>query len=403
MLFIPTSKFKDYYDIARFNLTWNVSAFLFIVLTFLGITFLILDNGATIPTLLGSLVTFLLLVIMTISKSHILAAYAFSISGTFLCQFTLIYFENLLHFVDVIWIIMVVLFTYFSLGKRIGNMIFLINVLGVIYFILFVVKRNIEQLDEISEVDTIGLAINYVVVSLIIGYFIKQFVDTTKHAEKEYQLINSDLQHKNAQVVRQNEEKTVMLREIHHRVKNNLQVITSLLRLQSNELEGAKNKDIFSNTINRIVAMSLIHDKIYQNKDLAKINLVDYLKTLIDQISSSYSVDKNLCVDVKSNVEIIQPKNLVPIALIFNELISNSLKYAFISRDTGEIEIDIQQEGRNVKITYWDNGIWLEQQKPQSFGIELIETLVEQLDGEMVRSIDEGTRYTFNFLDKEES
>ena len=403
MFFIPKSKFKDYYEIARFNLTWNVSAFLFIVLTLLGLTFLILDNGATVPTLLGSLVTLMLLVIMTTTKSHIMAAFAFTISGTILCQFTLIYFENLLHFVDVLWIIMVVLFTYFSLGKRIGNAIFLINVLGVVYFILFVIKRNIHELDEISDVDTIGLAINYLVVSLIIGYFIKQFVDTTKHAEKEYQLINSDLQRKNAQVVRQNEEKTVMLREIHHRVKNNLQVITSLLRLQSKELESEKNKDIFSNTINRIVAMSLIHDKIYQNKDLAKINLVDYLKTLIDQISSSYSVDKKLCVDVKSNVEIIQPKNLVPIALIFNELISNTLKYAFIARDIGEIKIDIQQFDKNVKITYWDDGVWLEQQKTQSFGIELIETLVEQLDGRMERSISEGTLYTFNFVDNEES
>ena len=403
MFFIPKSKFKDYYHIARFNLTWNVSAFLFIVLTLLGATFLLLNNGATVPTLLGSLVTFLLLVIMTVTKSHILAAYFFTFSGTLLCQFTLIYYQNLLHFVDVLWIIMVVLFTYFSLGKRTGNFIFLINVFGVVYFILFVVKKNIQQLDEISEVDTIGLAINYIVVSLIIGYFIKQFVDTTKHAEKEYQLINSDLQHKNAQVVRQNEEKTVMLREIHHRVKNNLQVITSLLRLQSKELEGEKNKDIFSNTINRIVAMSLIHDKMYQNKDLAKINLVDYLKTLIDQISSSYSIDKKMCVDVKSNVEIIQPKNLVPIALIFNELISNSLKYAFISRETGEIKIDILQLGKDVKITYWDNGVWLAQQKTQSFGIELIETLVEQLDGKMERNISDGTLYTFNFLDKEES
>ncbi len=401
MFFRPTSKCTEYYDIAKFNLTWNVSAFLFIVLTLLGITFLILENGATVPTLLGSVVTLLLLAIMSITKSHVAAAYVFTVSGTFLCQFTLIYFDNLIHFVDVLWIIMVVLFTYFSLGKRIGNIVFIINILGVIYFILFVLKKNVQLLNKIGEVDTISLAINYVVVSLIIGYFIKQFVDTTRHAEKNYRLINSDLQHKNEQVVRQNEEKTVMLREIHHRVKNNLQVITSLLRLQSKELEGEKNKDIFANTIDRIVAMSLIHDKIYQNKDLAKINLVDYLKTLIDQISSSYSVDKKLYVDVQSNVEIIQPKNLIPIALIFNELISNSLKYAFVSKSAGEIKIDIQQHGKNVKMIYWDNGVWLEQQKTQSFGVELIETLVEQLDGKMERNTSDGTRYTFNFVDND--
>ncbi len=397
MTLIPKTNYTDYYDIAKFNLTWNISFFLSIILSGLGLAFLFLDNGATIPTLLGALVSLLMLFILYKTKSFKVASYFFVIFGVFTAQFTLLYYDDLVHFVDVLWILMVVLYAYFTLEKKIGNLVLIINIIGVSYYILFIMDQNIKNIEGLHRIDAISLTINYIVVSIIISYFLFQFINTTKYAENKYKSLTIDLQNKNEQVERQNEEKTVMLREIHHRVKNNLQVITSLLRLQSNEINDKYTQEIYSNTINRVVAMSLIHDKIYQNKDLAKINLEDYLHSLVDEISLSYETDKKVEVKIYSDAEYINPKNLVPIALIFNELISNSLKYAFQSVEKGSISININVVNKIVKIVYADNGIWLEKQKENSFGLELIDSLVEQMEGNLERTVGNGTVYIFEF------
>src|SRR5690606_19805554 len=134
---------------------------------------------------------------------------------------------------------------------------------------------------ELSHGAIISLSLNVAMCGLVIGYLIYQFLKTTRFAEEKYIKMTTELQLKNQEVESQNEEKTVMLREIHHRVKNNLQVITSLLRLQSRETHDPKTLELFKDSTNRVVAMALIHDKMYQTKDLAKINLEEYLRTLL--------------------------------------------------------------------------------------------------------------------------
>jgi two-component system, sensor histidine kinase PdtaS len=399
MKLTPQSKYTDYYDIAKFNLAWNINLFLFFVLSALSLVFFVLVNGAAVPTLMGSIVTFIMLIIIYKTKSYVFASYVFTIVSIILSQYTLLCFDELIHFVDVLWILMGVLFTYFTLGKIVGHIVSVINIIGVSYYIIFVMAENIKNIHEIKPIDTISLTINYIVVSLIIIYFLVQFIHTTKYAENKYKKLTLDLQNKNLQVERQNEEKTVLLREIHHRVKNNLQVITSLLRLQSNEIKDTKTNEIYSNTINRVVAMALIHEKMYQNKDLAKINLKEYLHSLIDEISKTYSVEKEISITIETNVDFIKPKNLVPFALICNELLSNSYKYAFESVIQGEIVVEISLKNEMVSFEYKDNGIWLENRNENSFGLELIETLVEQLDGTFERTIENGTKYHFQFPD----
>ncbi|MBK9591543.1 MAG: sensor histidine kinase [Crocinitomicaceae bacterium] len=193
----------------------------------------------------------------------------------------------------------------------------------------------------------------------------------------------------------QSEEKTVMLREIHHRVKNNLQVITSLLRLQSRESNDPKTLELFKDSTNRVIAMALIHEKMYQTKDLAKINLEDYLRTLLTDLIDSYAVEIPIESDIHSNVEMISNKSLVPLALLFNELVSNSLKHGFNDKKDGKIKIDIFRDKGKIVLSYWDNGVWREKQKETSFGLELIESLTEQMDGKYKRSTTMGTSYEF--------
>ena len=186
-----------------------------------------------------------------------------------------------------------------------------------------------------------------------------------------------------------------MLKEIHHRVKNNLQVISSMIKLQSIETNDLPAKKMFDATISRVVAMALIHEKMYQKDNLSKINLEDYLKSLSNDIYRTYYIDTDIKFNISSDVEVIGNRTIVPLALIFNELISNSIKYAFQSKTEGIITITVNKIINNqFKVTYSDNGTWINTDKKSTFGLELIQTFVEQLDGEINKEVNEhGTTY----------
>ena len=194
-----------------------------------------------------------------------------------------------------------------------------------------------------------------------------------------------------------------MLKEIHHRVKNNLQVITSLLRLQTRDLTNEETIKHFKEAIDRVGAMTLIHNQMYQSKDLDRIELEPYLESLSDNILSSYSLE--IPVKIAFNIEVIYTKSslIVPLALIFNELMSNSLKHAFTTKAFGEIEVKIKEINENqIQFVYRDNGEWKSPIKEDSFGLELIETLAEQLNGKLERTIENGTKYTFKLKTDQE-
>jgi two-component sensor histidine kinase len=385
---IPQSKYTDFYDIARFNLTWNINVFLAIFLPLLAIVLFNLGEMSAVPTFLGFLVNVTLLIILKTTKSYYIPSLTFGILGTILSQYTLISYDNSYHFVDVIWIMIIVLYVFFTLGKVWGGIILAINILGAVYYILFHLKGNFQNIKSLENGDIYALATNFAISGVIIYYLINQFFKTTSYAENKYLALTKELKDKNI-------EKTIMLKEIHHRVKNNLQVITSLLRLQSREITDEKSLNVYEESIDRVIAMSLIHEKMYQAENLSKIDLKGYITSLAGDLLESYAINEKVNVTVKSNVEVISLKPLVPIALIFNELISNTLKHAF-SDGSGEIDIDIIENDKCLNILFKDNGTWKESNiSDSSFGTELIKSLTEQLNGEFKKSISNGTKYTF--------
>lgn len=183
------------------------------------------------------------------------------------------------------------------------------------------------------------------------------------------------------------QEKTVLLREIHHRVKNNLQVISSLLNLQSGYIEDRKSLEIFRESQTRVRSMALIHEKLYQSKDLYKIEFSEYIKSLAKDLFSSYNVD-NERIKLKSEMEGIffEIDTAILCGLIINELVSNSLKHAFPGRRNGEIDIILNKgsEG-NYTLIVKDNGVGfppaINFRKTDSLGLQLVNTLTEQLGG----------------------
>lgn len=198
-------------------------------------------------------------------------------------------------------------------------------------------------------------------------------------------------------------EKEVLLREIHHRVKNNMQIISSLLRLQSRQIKDKKILDSFNVSQNRIRSMALIHESLYQSKDLAKINFYDYIKRLTIHLFSIYRTGMDgieLKVEVKDIF--LDINRAIPCALIVNELVSNSLKHAFPNGDKGEIAVKMDEDKRGrYTLIVRDTGIGFPEKvdfhKTETLGMQLVTDLVRQLKGNIKLKRLEGTEFRIVF------
>ncbi|MBI5679966.1 MAG: PAS domain S-box protein [Methanobacterium sp.] len=200
-------------------------------------------------------------------------------------------------------------------------------------------------------------------------------------------------------------EKEVLLKEIHHRVKNNLQIISSLLNLQSASLDDKDSFEVFKESQNRIKSMALIHEKLYQSRDLARIDFAEYIKSLVYYLFQSYSVDLNVIKPILNVEDILFDIDIsIPCGLIINEIISNSLKYAFPDGKTGEIIIDLHLYGKKAILTVSDTGIGLPEhislQNTETLGLRLIDTLVSQIDGKIELDKTKGTSFKIEFIKK---
>jgi len=202
------------------------------------------------------------------------------------------------------------------------------------------------------------------------------------------------------------EEKEVLLKEIHHRVKNNLQVISSLLYLQAENVQDRETLEALKDSRNRVKSMALIHEKLYRSKDLAHIDFAEYIRNLTGFLSTSYS-DKAKTVTIQANINGISLdiNTAIPCGLIINELVSNSLKYAFPGDRKGHILIDFhsdngQKEGL-LNLVIDDNGVGLPRsidvQNTESLGLQLVNTLVQQLNGTIQLIRGEGTKFVIQF------
>jgi len=199
-------------------------------------------------------------------------------------------------------------------------------------------------------------------------------------------------------------EKELLLREIHHRVKNNIQVISSLLNLQSEYIKEEKYRAMFKESQNRILSMSLIHEKLYQSSDLTKLDFSEYIKDLVDDLFQYYGVNTGT---IASNINVenvsLEVDSAIPCGLIINELVTNSLKYAFPEGRKGELKLSLRPIDDNmVELIIGDNGIGIPEEldfrNTDSLGLHLVTILVEnQLHGEISLDRSNGTEFKIEF------
>jgi len=199
-------------------------------------------------------------------------------------------------------------------------------------------------------------------------------------------------------------EKEAMLKEIHHRVKNNLQIICSLLNLQSKKIDDEQAVSLFRDSQNRVRLMALIHEKLYQSEDLGKISLEDYIHALVDDLLRSYSMTTEAIeLDINVSDIFVEIDTAVSCGLIINELVSNSLKYAFSEAKDSRIEIKARMTSASqFSIHYQDNGIGLppefEVETSKTLGLQIVSSLTDQLEGDLAIDSAEGAAFIFTNL-----
>jgi PAS domain S-box-containing protein len=214
--------------------------------------------------------------------------------------------------------------------------------------------------------------------------------DITEHKIADEQLRAS---------LKQNE---VLLREVHHRVKNNLQVVSSLLNLQSRNMKEKTCEQVFSESRSRIQSMALIHEKLYKASDLAHIDFKEYITSLLGDLFYSFGANANR-IAIKLDIEAapLTVDTATPCALITNELVSNCLKHAFPDSGSGMIRIGFAAGEEEFELVVSDNGVGLPEdidpQHPRTLGLRLVNTLVKQLGGRMEVRRTDGAEFRIRF------
>ena len=216
--------------------------------------------------------------------------------------------------------------------------------------------------------------------------------DITKRKKAE-ELINASLR-----------EKEILLKEIHHRVKNNMQVIVSMLKLQAGYIKDKEYQNIFDDIINRIHSMALIHFLLYKSDNFSNIYIQDYIRTLCDYLVEIYEVDLRKIV-ISYDIQVVELKLdiAIPCGLIINELVSNAMKHAFSDTGTGEIKITMHELKRSkIELIISDNGAGIPKglnwRKTNSFGLQILSYMAEgQLQGKVKLNRTSGTEFTITF------
>lgn len=250
-----------------------------------------------------------------------------------------------------------------------------------------VFEKKTSEDNRIKEVRVFPIFDNDGVVQMVVEY-LRDVTD-----QKEYEArINKSLA-----------EKELLLKEVHHRVKNNMQIISSMLDLQIDYIWDERDAMMFVDSQNRIQSMALVHEKLYQSDNFLEIDFNEYIKELLVVLNNSYSVDSSLISYSLSIHNVFLPiDTAIPVAQLINEIVSNSLKHAFAKREGGTINVEIKSRGSGkYRMIIGDNGGGIPEniglRSSRSLGMQIIQGLTKQLNGKIEISRTSGTQYIIDF------
>lgn len=255
------------------------------------------------------------------------------------------------------------------------------------------------QIEQQNKIQTLSFVVGGLLVLLLSGLFFTY--RNNKKKNFQLQALNSNLETTNLQLDKRNAENELLLKEIHHRVKNNLEVVSSLLALQSAKIDDPEVQDAMLASQNRVQSMGILHQKLYQSEHLAFIEMKNYFQNLCENILDSYNEIDRIKVDIDMKEVELDIDTAVPVGLIVNELMTNSLKYAFPNGKKGSIKLSLENLDKdNLSLKISDNGIGKSlntKAKGTGFGTQLVDLLTRQIDGKLIQEVNNGTIISINF------
>lgn len=379
----PKTNYSTLDDIGKFNLLWKLSIIMIPIFLTLLVIHLIFNDSSWMTSLSCVTIAVINLILLKKMLKYKAAAIFTIVLGVILIELAIFMLDDSRLITEVLWSVLASFFAFLLLGVFSGSLVLMVTLAGIVIYLMNGSSHEILSKGISIEEVNYKMAVNVFYVGLAISFTMYQIVKMNRNLNNKY--------------LEQCEYKEVLMKEIHHRVKNNLQIVSSLLKLQAAESENATVEEHFTEAISRIRSMALIHEKMYQNDDLAKLDIKAFLISLADDISNSTKSETNLEINVESELNKVDIKYVVSLSLIFNELMTNSIKHGFENMSDGCIDVEIVCEGTNVVFKYFDNGTWKEPKNSSTFGLELLDTLSEQLDGKCERFLKNGTHYKFTF------
>jgi two-component sensor histidine kinase len=290
-------------------------------------------------------------------------------------------------------------FTKFLFGKQAGSKIMQLLLPLLIfmpiafnYVLLYVFNNHYMEVDFGIALSSVG----YVLVSIL---YVSIVGESLNRSDRERKILENKLLKK-----RHEELKINLLKETHHRVKNNFQMVNSILRLQSYKFDNKLLISVIEDCQDRIRTMAVLHESMYKYGSYEKVQIRDFFETIIHSLVDSYSGDKLIDIDVSIEPEYLETNTAVPLGLIINEIVTNSLKHAFVDRKEGTIFIRLHNpQNGHFSLIIGDNGVGFDSSKTiqlnpeQTMGEELIEVFTRQINGEIQKLEQEGTLYKLTF------
>ncbi|OGS77211.1 MAG: hypothetical protein A3D31_09340 [Candidatus Fluviicola riflensis] len=366
-----------------------------LVFTLLASTLMVIHPVAFVIYLIAAFVGFLGLIYLRKTKRYQDVFWMYSITGSVLIAVSLFIEMDSIHVTEFIWVVSVTIFSFIGLNRKTGVFFLILNGIAILAHLVYFFNSDIPIKRPVSVFESGGVLVEVALGLFMIGYLLHQYLLFQVYAEKQLILLNQELGEQNQVILKRNEENATLVKEVHHRVKNNLQIIISLLRMHGEEVKSKDTKRHFAEAVNRIMSMSLIHQKLYQEKELSTIDFDSYLQDLSHEIMTSYGKEhKDSNCYFQSDVKRIGLQTVVPLGLLINELMTNSLKHAFVGNEKKEIFIRLAQPDENhLLLEFSDTGSWkAKPEDSEGFGLELISLLTQQLEGSFERT---GSNYRF--------
>ncbi|NND15461.1 MAG: sensor histidine kinase [Eudoraea sp.] len=357
------------------------------------ISFFLLDAGNVVPFILGGFGILSLGIISLYKNNPKGIVWRFSLPWLGVCAiFALAIFTGGIASPALVLLAVAVIAAYLQSDTQ-GNLILIAGLAGIGALLLPWVRETIVQYQVPDSMEAYFSALCIAMAVILLGVLGKEIIDHTKELQAVRKSIAQELQ-----------EKETLIKEVHHRVKNNLQTVSSLLSLQSRSIADKKIQSLIKSSQNRVISMAMVHEMLYMRDDITKIEYKTYINELINYlIKSVKGAESKVRVIVDVPEMELGIDTAIPLGLLINETMTNALKYGIKNDDEGEIRIALKQEpDESYILTMGDSGPGFSDQvtfqTSKSLGLKLIHNLAKQLKGTITRdSSQKGTNYILKF------